>query len=205
MRRQSRNDSGSTNISKPAMLSYSVTASKQTQLCVTKDRTYSISTRNNQETQVNNHEMGAFQLSGDVSLVLDFHKTLRTSSCCREDLSQQSSMGHISKSGCCFVIRHKLLQLTHLWGKFWHFLRSCMKMVSVIVQSIRPNHYISSLIEIIHKRDIGKEVLIRRFMKGIFHLWPVLPNTIFTWDVVVVLLFNIHGQQLRSCWDGQLT
>ena len=23
--------------------------------------------------------------------------------------------------------------------------------------------------------------------------------------VVVVLLLNVHGQQLRSCWDGQLT
>ena len=33
---------------------------------------------------------------------------------------------------------------------------------------------LSSSLEIIHKRDIGKEVLIRRFMKGIFHLRPVI-------------------------------
>ena len=37
----------------------------------------------------------------------------------------------------------------------------------------------SSVFEIIHKRDIGKEVLIRRFMKGIFHLRPVFPKTNF--------------------------
>ena len=37
----------------------------------------------------------------------------------------------------------------------------------------------SSVFEIIHKRDIGKEVLIRRFMKGIFHLQPVFPKTNF--------------------------
>ena len=25
------------------------------------------------------------------------------------------------------------------------------------------------------------------------------------YDVVVVLLFYVHGKHLRSCWDGQLT
>ena len=46
---------------------------------------------------------------------------------------------------------------------------------------------LSSVFEIIHKRDIGKEILIKRFMKGIFHLKPVLPKTLFTWDVQTVL------------------
>lgn len=36
---------------------------------------------------------------------------------------------------------------------------------------------LSSVFEVIHKRDIGKEILIKRFMKGIFHLNPVLPKT----------------------------
>ena len=48
---------------------------------------------------------------------------------------------------------------------------------------------LSSIFEIIHKRDIGKEVLVKRFMKGIFHIRPVIPKTIFTWDVKVVLRF----------------
>ena len=36
---------------------------------------------------------------------------------------------------------------------------------------------------------------------------PVQPDktTISVVVVVVVLLLNVHGQQLRSCWDGQLT
>ena len=54
----------------------------------------------------------------------------------------------------------------------------------------------SSVFEIIHKRNIGKEVLIRRFMKGIFHLRPAFPKTIFTWNVKVVLKF------LRSLEDN---
>ena len=50
---------------------------------------------------------------------------------------------------------------------------------------------LSSVFEIIHKKEIhvGKEVLNKRFMKGIFHLRPVLPKSIFTWDVKVVLKF----------------
>lgn len=48
---------------------------------------------------------------------------------------------------------------------------------------------LSSIFEIIHKRDIGKEVLIKRFMKGIFHLHPSLPKTIFTWNIKDVLKF----------------
>ena len=48
---------------------------------------------------------------------------------------------------------------------------------------------LSSVFEIIHKRDIGKEMLIKRFMKGIFHIKPVFPKTSFTWDVKVVIRF----------------
>ena len=48
---------------------------------------------------------------------------------------------------------------------------------------------LSSIFKIIHKCDIRKEVLVKRFMKGIFHVRPVIPKTIFTWDVKVVLRF----------------
>ena len=34
---------------------------------------------------------------------------------------------------------------------------------------------------------------------------PMQFNVILHGYVVVVLLLNVHGQQLRSCWDGQLT
>ena len=48
---------------------------------------------------------------------------------------------------------------------------------------------LSALFQIIHKRDIGHEILIQRFMKGIFHKRPVIPKTVFTWDVKTVLRF----------------
>lgn len=57
---------------------------------------------------------------------------------------------------------------------------------------------LSTMFQIIHKRDIGNEVLIKRFMKGIFHLRPVIPKTLFTWDVKQVLKFleTMHNKQL---------
>ena len=48
---------------------------------------------------------------------------------------------------------------------------------------------LSTMFQIIHSRDIGNEILVKRFMKGIFHLKPSLPKTAFTWDVKVVLKF----------------
>ena len=46
---------------------------------------------------------------------------------------------------------------------------------------------LSSVFSLLHKRDIGAEPLIRRFMKGIFNLKPSLPRYGNTWDVQVVI------------------
>ena len=48
---------------------------------------------------------------------------------------------------------------------------------------------LSSIFEIVHYANIGNNVLVRRFMKGIFNIKPVIPKTIFTWDVKQVLEF----------------
>ena len=48
---------------------------------------------------------------------------------------------------------------------------------------------LSTIFSVIHKVNIGSEPLIKLFMKGIFHLKPVLPKTNYTWDVKKVLLF----------------
>ena len=48
---------------------------------------------------------------------------------------------------------------------------------------------LSSIFEIIHSANIGNNVLVRRFMKGIYHIKPAMPKTLFTWDVKLVLKF----------------
>ncbi|MCG7884355.1 MAG: tyrosine-type recombinase/integrase [Candidatus Thiodiazotropha taylori] len=46
---------------------------------------------------------------------------------------------------------------------------------------------LSSLLSLLHRKDIGKDPLIRHFMKGIFNLKPALPRYVNTWDVQVVI------------------
>ena len=46
---------------------------------------------------------------------------------------------------------------------------------------------LSYLFSLLHKIDIGKEPLIRHFMKGIFNLKPALPRYVNTWNVQVVI------------------
>lgn len=58
--------------------------------------------------------MAAFRLSGNLSLVQDYQKTLLTSSCIPGGIQHPNSMGLITKDGCHFVIGNKLLHLIHL-------------------------------------------------------------------------------------------
>lgn len=57
---------------------------------------------------------------------------------------------------------------------------------------------LSSMFSVIHKRNIGVEPLVQRFMKGIFHMKPSVPKTLFTWDVKTVLRFlgDLENNQL---------
>lgn len=48
---------------------------------------------------------------------------------------------------------------------------------------------LSSMFEILFKRDIGNDPLIKRFMRGIFQLKPTLPRYNVTWNVNTVLEF----------------
>lgn len=58
--------------------------------------------------------LGVFRLSGNVSSVRNYQKTLQTSSCNPGDLQRQNNMGVISKDGCNFVTENKLIKLIHL-------------------------------------------------------------------------------------------
>lgn len=58
--------------------------------------------------------LAAFKLSGNPLCVQDYQSKLQTSSCMHGDQQQQSNMGLITRDGCSFVTRHKLIQLIHL-------------------------------------------------------------------------------------------
>ena len=58
--------------------------------------------------------MGTFRLLGNASRVREYLNELQTSSCSHRDRQLQSNMRLISKDWCSFVIRNKLINLTHL-------------------------------------------------------------------------------------------
>ena len=101
-------------------------------------------------------------------------------------------MGLISKDGCNFVINNKLIKLTFSLGEIISVLTRLHDDglgYSVIntAKSMLP-----ALFEM-HR----KEILIKRFMKGIFHLRPFIPKTNITWNVKTVLkwLETLNNQQ----------
>ena len=58
--------------------------------------------------------LGVFRVSGKNSVIQDFQMTLPTSSSIPGDLQRINSMGHITRNGCCFVVKGKLISINHL-------------------------------------------------------------------------------------------
>ena len=58
--------------------------------------------------------MVVFRLSGNNSHVQEYQQKLQPSLVHHGDQVLQNNMGHISKSGCIFVVNNKLMPLTHL-------------------------------------------------------------------------------------------
>ena len=56
--------------------------------------------------------LGVFRVSGKNSVVQDFKMTLSTSSSIPGDLQHVNSMGRITRNGCCFVVKGKLINMT---------------------------------------------------------------------------------------------
>ena len=59
-------------------------------------------------------KMGVFKISGDISKVTEFQKRLPMSSLPPGETAQRNSMGHISKNGCSFAMKGKLVTLTQV-------------------------------------------------------------------------------------------
>ena len=63
---------------------------------------------------IRNLQLGAFVLSGKISKVEGYQRFLLMSLCSHGENQLASSMGHISKNGCYFQIRKKVIHLIHL-------------------------------------------------------------------------------------------
>lgn len=69
----------------------------------------------NQEAHpLQNMTLGVFRVSGKNSAVAAFQKTLPTSLSVLGDHQPVNSMGHITKNGCYFAVKNKLITISHL-------------------------------------------------------------------------------------------
>ena len=59
-------------------------------------------------------KMGVFRVSGNTSRVREYQKTLPKLSSLPGEIQLRNNIGHISKNGCSFVVKDKLLTLSHL-------------------------------------------------------------------------------------------
>lgn len=58
--------------------------------------------------------IGVFRVSGKKYVTEAYHQSLPTLSCLPGDLVLKNSTGHISRSGCDFVVKGKLLHINHM-------------------------------------------------------------------------------------------
>lgn len=58
--------------------------------------------------------LGVFRVSGKKYATKAFHQSLPTLFCPPGDLARRNSMGHISRSGCDFVVKGQLLHMNHM-------------------------------------------------------------------------------------------
>lgn len=63
---------------------------------------------------LNKMSLGVFKVSGKKCATRVFHRSLPESLCRPGDRVHRNNMGHISRSGCDFVVKGKLLHLNHL-------------------------------------------------------------------------------------------
>lgn len=70
--------------------------------------------RRNKTHPLTSMRMGAFRISGNSSQVQDFQKMLPASLWRHGDIPPNNSMGHITKNGCVFVVKNRLIKLIHL-------------------------------------------------------------------------------------------
>lgn len=117
--------------------------------------------------------MGAFRLSGNASLVQDYQQTLQISSCSHGDLQQQKQYGTYLQRWVHFCHRQQVDKINPFLGDILSFLTRLHDDGLSYSAINTAKSMLSSIFEIIHKRDIGKEVLVKRFMKGIFHVRPL--------------------------------
>ncbi|CAG2191649.1 unnamed protein product [Mytilus edulis] len=136
-----------------------------------------------------NLQLGIFCVSGNISKVKEFQTMLPTSFYNHGDLVHHNNINHISRNGNYFQVKGKSICLIPPTEVLLEFLNSLFEQNVGYSGINTAKSAISALCSLVSNRNIGKETLVKRFMKGVFTKKPSLPKYSKIWDVNKVLTY----------------
>ena len=160
-----------------------------TKLCVAKNREDSIPTRNIETTQSNHDEVGSIPLIGECLISAGLSEDTADIIMQSWRSSTRKQYGSYFKRWVQFCHQQQIDKINPSLGEIMLYLTRLHNEGLSYSAINTAKSMLSTMFEVIHKTDIGRNILVKRFMKGIFHIKPVLPKTLFTWDVKIVLNF----------------
>ena len=174
------------------MVPTSAPTDQRTKLHSTKSRPNPATSDEKHQTQINKNEDGSLQIIWQclVSAGLSEQASSIIMQSWRESTSKQ--YGSYLKRWMQFCAQQQVDKIDPSIEDIISFLTELHESGLGYSAINTAKSMLSSKFSIIHKRNIGVEPLVQRFMKGLFHMKPSVPKTLFTWDVKTVLR-NVRG------------
>lgn len=171
------------------MVSPTTTANQWSELYSSKTKQSAVPSHKEHTTQIDENEDGSLQIVGKclISAGLSEQASFIIMQSWRKTTCKQ--YGSYLKRWMQFCSQQQVDKINPSLGDIIVFLTELHEAGLGYSAINTAKSMLSSIFSVIHKQNIGTEPLIQRFMKGIFHLKPSVPKTLFTWDVKIVLDF----------------
>ena len=133
--------------------------------------------------------LGAFYLSGNQLKTQKYQMKLSTLLMHLGETQLNNSIGIITKSGCNFAVKKQINPFKANINNVLSFLTDLFKSGLGYSNINTAMCALSSYFSLDNSVNISSNVLVKRFMKGVYTLRPALPKYNVTWDVNVVLTY----------------
>ena len=198
VRRQGGNNFSGSIIPKPTLVSYDDSTDQRGQLYTSKARTHTVSSWAGEEAQTQENEVGGISYIRKCLVSAGLSEKVADIIMQSWRTSTRKQYGSYFQRWVQFCNQQQINKIDPYLGEIISFLTLLHDDWLGYSAINTAKSMLSAIFEIMHKRDIGKEILIKSFMKGIFHLRRTIPKTNFTWNVKKVLKWfeTLNNQQL---------
>ena len=180
MRGASRTNTDCTFVPQPALVPAVVESDQWSELCATQNTQSTVLARDNEAAQAYNHENGGISLIRKCLTSAGISKQTADIIMQLWRLTTAKQYGAYLKRWVLFCDKKQIDQLNLFIGEILSFLTQLQDDGMACSAINTAKSMLSAMFQIIHSRDIGNEILVKRFMKGIFQLKRSLPKTAFT-------------------------